>query len=691
MRTKKATATFIEVQKRGVPRMMFIPCSPTGPDAQMRVCRIVVLLSASAVLLPLTSAQVLATDHRNFSAWKNENKNEQVRKQRSSSLESGRGFFDSLFSFRRSRLLDQDEIRSRLSAEPKKKPAFYTYKPEPQVPLASRDLVGHVGEAPLAANLFGLMTSSDANGLRTLKDDVKAIRAGYAARKFEPIWVTKTGFKPSTISLLSALSAADQEGLDARRYLPATLGSFDETSLGDLNDDALARLELELTISALAYAREASAGRLVPNRIGRNFDVKPAAVNPATALNMLIESNRPGRVLNRLHPSHPAYLAMKRELAKLRTSLNAADQQSDIPDGKTLRLALVDARVPLIRIRLKKLGYPVKQLAVADTVPADFDLSSVPVQVKSENQRERVSLQTYDQHVADAVKKFQRSNGLRPDGLLGRRTLAALNKKPPSTEVRITQLKIGMERLRWLPRSLGKRHIIVNKPAYVARVIDNGKTTHKMRVVVGKPRFATPEFYDQMEHVVFNPYWNVPRSIAGNEMLPKLWNDPSYLDRTGYQVFNRRGRQVASSSVDWWSYTGRTMPYDIRQPPGRRNALGAVKFMFPNKHAIYMHDTPAKNLFDRLTRAYSHGCVRVQTPRKFAQIVLGWNKARVDAAISSGENRKVSLSQNIPVYLTYFTAWPDESGAMKYYEDVYGRDRAMVRALQTLNRKAAQS
>ena len=237
----------------------------------------------------------------------------------------------------------------------------------------------------------------------------------------------------------------------------------------------------------------------------------------------------------------------------------------------------------------------------------------------------------------------------------------------------------------------GERHILVNKPEYMARVIDNGTTTHSMRVVVGKLRFPTAEFYDQMEHVVFNPYWNVPQSIAGNEMLPKLWSDPGYLDRAGYQVLDRRGRQVSSSSVDWSFYSSNTLPYSVRQPPGNRNALGAIKFMFPDKHAIYMHDTPAKNLFQRVTRAYSHGCVRVQTPRKFAQIVLGWDRGRVDAAIGSGQNRRVDLGKNIPVYLTHFTAWPDETGRIRYHEDVYGRDEAMLKALETHKHTMAQS
>ena len=662
-----------------------------GFSFDAKISRASLVLGACMLSLSLSAATAHATDHRNFSAWKNETKNEKPRRQRTTRLQDGRGLFETLFSFRRQRRLNEAEIQSRLSTSPPPKPFFYTYKPEATVSLTALALEAETVQAPMAQQIQTLLNASGAKRLRTFKAHVPAIRGAYVARKFQPLWLSDRGLTSAGERLLSKLAAAEEEGLDPKFYLPASLNSFRQASVATFTQQELARLELELTIAALTYAKHASSGILVPSKIGRNFDVHPVAIDPAEVIQMLIEGNAPDRVLARLHPAHPAYRAMKNELDKLLKAQNTAEPHIQIPDGKVLRENTIDARVPMVRKRLAKLGFPVKTANEKSADEFDFEEANDLSRIRALRERAIIVSQTYDNGVVEAIRAFQRASKLKPDGLLGRRTLAALNKPPASPETKIKKLKIAMERMRWLPRTLGKRHILVNKPAYVARVIDDGKTTHRMRVVVGKPRFPTAEFYDQMEHVVFNPYWNVPRSIAGNEMLPKLWNDPSYLDRTGYEVRDRRGRQVSSSSVDWWAYTGRTMPYDIRQPPGRSNALGAVKFMFPNKHAIYMHDTPAKNLFERLTRAYSHGCVRVQTPRKFAEIVLGWNRARVDSAIASGQNRKVNLSRNIPVYLTYFTAWPEEDGTIRYYDDVYNRDAAMHRAMQVVQPGDAQS
>ena len=267
------------------------------------------------------------------------------------------------------------------------------------------------------------------------------------------------------------------------------------------------------------------------------------------------------------------------------------------------------------------------------------------------------------------------------DGIIGRRTIAALNGQ--STAKLSDKLAINMERMRWFPRSLGRKHIIVNQAAYQAQMIENGRKIHQMRVIVGKVRHPTPLFSDEMETVVFNPYWNVPRSITGGEYLPRLMNDPGYLDRKGFQVIDRRGRQVSSWSVDWWNYSPSTIPYDVRQPPGRGNALGEVKFLFPNKHAVYMHDTPKRHLFRNKDRAYSHGCVRVQNPRKFAEMVLGWSASKVASAIEAGQNRPVTLNRKIPVHMTYFTLWPDDSGSLVARSDFYGRDKALKKALKT--------
>ena len=199
-------------------------------------------------------------------------------------------------------------------------------------------------------------------------------------------------------------------------------------------------------------------------------------------------------------------------------------------------------------------------------------------------------------------------------------------------------------------------------------------------MIVGKPNTQTAVFSDIMETVEFNPYWGVPQSIIIKEMLPRLRRDPSYLDRNGYEVLDARGREIGSSYVDWSRY-GNKVPLSVRQPPGAANALGVVKFLFPNSHAIYMHDTPTRSLFEKKVRAFSHGCVRVQNPRELAELVLGWDAERVDEAIEQGSNQAVKLSRKLPVHLAYFTAWPDETGQIIIYPDVYDRDAQLEKAL----------
>jgi murein L,D-transpeptidase YcbB/YkuD len=240
-----------------------------------------------------------------------------------------------------------------------------------------------------------------------------------------------------------------------------------------------------------------------------------------------------------------------------------------------------------------------------------------------------------------------------------------------------------MERLRWLPRELGERHVLVNQAAFELRLIDRGDIAWRTKVIVGTPDTQTAVFSDEMEIVEFNPYWGVPQSIIRYEMMPRLARDRRYLDRLGYEVVNERGKRVSSRSVNWWGYRG-VIPFGVRQPPGDDNALGRIKFLFPNKHDIYMHDTPTKDLFAQDVRAFSHGCVRVENPRDFAVQVLGWERGRIDDEIAAGENEQVRLGQKIPVHLNYFTAWPDASGKIAFYADIYSRDARLDKALNAI-------
>ncbi|HSM19454.1 MAG TPA: L,D-transpeptidase family protein, partial [Hyphomicrobiales bacterium] len=247
---------------------------------------------------------------------------------------------------------------------------------------------------------------------------------------------------------------------------------------------------------------------------------------------------------------------------------------------------------------------------------------------------------------------------------------------------KIDKLVLAMERARWLPAYLGNRYVFINEPAFQATYSETGKEPLSMRVVVGKKENQTYFFADKVEKVEYNPYWGVPESIIINEMVPKLYRDPSYLDRLGYEVTTQSGRRVSSRSVDWYGVASRRVPINVRQPPGRKNALGLVKIMFPNKHSIYMHDTPAKQLFEKDMRAFSHGCVRLQKPREMAAAVLGKSVDYVDRRIAQGRNDSEQVTGNIPVYVSYFTAWPAADGKVRYYDDMYERDMYLARAIE---------
>jgi murein L,D-transpeptidase YcbB/YkuD len=371
---------------------------------------------------------------------------------------------------------------------------------------------------------------------------------------------------------------------------------------------------------------------------------------------VLAWSPYPVDYLRTLHPAHPAYAAMKRALSELRAERGSAAAEP-IPDGELVKTGGSDPRIPAVRRKLAERGY-----SGAEAAPGSDPL-------------------LFDKELAAELRRFQRESRIRVTGILGPQTVAALNAD--LTDRREAQLVTNMERLRWLPRELGKRHIFVNQPAYVAEVVENGEAVWSTRVIVGKPTTQTNVFHDEMELVIFNPSWGVPQSIIAKEYLPKLRRDPGYLDRLGFKVVNQKGKVVPSRSVSWASY-GSKIPYGVQQPPGGKNALGEVKFMFPNAHDIYMHDTPSRELFDEEGRAFSHGCVRVQNPREFAAVILGWDQAAVDENIATPKSETVRLSEKIPVHLTYFTAWPDETGNMRYFEDVYGRDKAMADARSTV-------
>jgi murein L,D-transpeptidase YcbB/YkuD len=535
------------------------------------------------------------------------------------------------------------------------------YRPEKLVSLNTDSFAENGPLAPLPAAIENELLDKDAT-LRVIPDEKTAIIDLYRNEGFKPLWTSPNGLNQRGREVLKLLSKSAEEGLEPSDYLPPALGAYSdgpEVFKGDMIH--LARLDLGLTAMALKYARHASGGRLIPNRLTRYNDITPEAVSPSQAIKVLAWCACSTEYLKSLHPKHPAYQLFKAELARKR-ALARGSSDAPIPVGNRVNPGESDERLPLVRLHLERLGY------FRPTRP-------------SSPSRHDIDLQQLDPDLSDALKDFQKDAQLKPTGALDQATLGALNDR---TEARsIAKLIYNIERLRWLPKELGSKYVIVNQAAYQLRIIEGDKEIWRTKVIIGKPLTQTVAFHDRMEMVVFNPSWGVPPSIIRNEMLPILRRDPSYLDRLGYRVIAKDGQIVRSSSVEWSAYS-KGVPFSIQQPPSDDNALGEIKFLFPNDHSIYMHDTPARELFARPARAFSHGCVRVENPRVFAETLLGVTEAEVAKRIDSGRSQSAKVKGDVKVHITYFTAWPDAHGKIVYYDDIYGRDQRMGLALSAM-------
>jgi murein L,D-transpeptidase YcbB/YkuD len=331
-----------------------------------------------------------------------------------------------------------------------------------------------------------------------------------------------------------------------------------------------------------------------------------------------------------------------------------------IPSGPTLRRGQIDGRVGVLR----------RVLGILKDLEDSADDGSL----------------FFDESLERALRRFQRRHGLKVDGILGRESLSNLNR---SMSERIRQIEINLERWRWLPHGLGSRYILVNIADFRLNVIEFGRSILDMRVVVGSDYRKTPVFTETIKYIVINPYWFVPFSIAVKDKLPLIRKDPSYLSKNGYRVFTGwedDAQEVPPESIDWSRITRSNFRYRLRQDPGPQNALGRIKFMFPNRFSVYLHDTPQKPLFEKTVRTFSSGCIRVENPVELAAYVLQedphWDRQRIESAISQGKRRTINLKNPIPVHLLYWTAWVEPDGTVHFREDVYERDQSLDRALK---------
>ena len=498
--------------------------------------------------------------------------------------------------------------------------------------------------------------SSQKPVIRVAKEVRQPILDLYWNAGFKPLWLTGNAPSERALTVLAFASKVNEDGLEPLAYLPAGLSSFSNvTEQLSTDPQDLAKFDIAMTAATLKLAREISGGQFEPNSLSRYNDITPERVDAGQALKILAWSPFPEAYLKDLVPKHPSYGLMKTELAKLRAS-NQKPAYKKIAEGKPVKAGKSDPRISLVRDRMQDLGF------LSSEVEPEF-------------------AETLDAELSVALKKFQKSVKLRQTGILDLPTVKNLNRDTSQRDIQ--RLVYNMERVRWLPKNLGKRFVLVNQPAFEVQVMDRGDEVWHSNVIVGKPLNQTSAFHDEIETVVFNPSWGVPQSIIVNEYLGKLRRDPGYLDRQGFKVIAPNGKVVRSSSINWAAYGSRP-PFGVQQPPGKGNALGELKFLFPNSHDIYMHDTPTKNLFAESTRTFSHGCIRVENPREFAEVLLGWDREKIDAETDSLRSQSVALSQKIPVHITYFTAWPDSSGKMNYFNDVYERDEAMEKALAVL-------
>jgi murein L,D-transpeptidase YcbB/YkuD len=418
-------------------------------------------------------------------------------------------------------------------------------------------------------------------------------------------------------------------------------------------------LELLCTDAFLLYGSHLLTGRVDPAAINPTWTAEGRRADLVRHLEQALTNTSLRAALADLRPPQPEYDALRRALYRYRT-LDANGGWPTLPEGPKLEAGTQDERVPLLRRRLRITGDLAASAAPEDSL-------------------------TVDSTLAQGVQRFQERHGLAVDGVVGPATRAALNV--PADE-RIQQIRTNLERWRWLPADLGGLHVRVNIAGYELRVVENGTDVLRMRVVTGQAYRQTPVFSDQISYLVLNPYWHVPHSIAVKDKLPDFQRDPSLVSRLGYEVFRGWGADatpIDPSTIDWSALSASTFPYRLRQRPGPQNALGQIKFMFPNAHSVYLHDTPSRYLFDRATRSFSSGCIRVEHPLDLAVTLLrhneGWTRERLRAATRGDTERTVMLAQKVPVHLLYWTAWAEADGPVQFRRDVYDRDGAVRSAL----------
>ena len=480
----------------------------------------------------------------------------------------------------------------------------------------------------------------------------------YHGNGLQPFWIEESKPGPRAADILAVLEDAQSHGLDPASYFVDKIHQYWDSK----DTGGLVRLDILLTLGMMRYVADQREGRMEPHEVDPELfaAARDVEVDWDVLRQTAFEAPDMKAFLDQQAPPFLQYRKLQKKLTDYR-ALAAKGGWPSIPEGNALKPDMEDQRVTIVR----------KRLAVTEELTPENMDSAV-----------------FDAMLVEAVKRFQKRHNLNPDGVVGNQTLATMNVP---VAVRIKQIIINMERYRWLKRKTIDRLVAVNIAGFEAFAGKPGKFDLKMPVIVGKQYHKTPVFSDTIKYVVINPYWNLTTSIASNETLPRLKKDPHYLEKHNMRIFQGWGPdapELDATTIDWSKVSKKGMNrYRVRQDPGPDNALGTLKLVFPNKYNVYLHDTPAHGLFKREQRAFSHGCIRMDRPAEMAAWVLGgeekgWSLARVNEIVASRKRQVFVLDQPMPVYILYRTAFVNpEDNTLIFYEDIYGRDQLLAKAL----------
>ncbi|WP_286220487.1 L,D-transpeptidase family protein [Marinobacter apostichopi] len=482
----------------------------------------------------------------------------------------------------------------------------------------------------------------------------QALSNFYAANSYERAWRSAD----QRHQLLEAIESASRDGLDPRDYHADVLAELSNRPMQDLPDDLQADLDLLYSDAFLMLGSHLLEGKVSPYTIHAEWTANRRQRNMGQVLAAALVNGDISAAVDALRPTHSDY----HRLVQARQTMTGLLGRPwlPIPTGATIRPGDRDHRLIEIRRRLTALG--------------DLSGSGAP------------DPSLYGGELETALPLFQARHGLEPDGIIGPATLAAINLLPIE---RVHQIDASLERWRWLPESLGERFVLVNIAGYELKMMDQGVELLRQRVIVGQPFRQTPVFSDRIRYLVLNPTWTVPRRLMIEDQLPRIIRDPDYLQRLNMKVYRGWGadrQQVDPAAINWGSLSPNNFPYQLVQDPGPNNALGQIKFMFPNRYDVYLHDTPSRDLFGRVDRSFSSGCIRVEQPFALAeQLLLGdpnWNRERIHDTVGSNQPKTILLPEPVPVYIQYWTAWVDNRGQLQFRNDIYNRDSRLLARLR---------